>query len=631
MTRLLLPSSRAFTNSLFVGAFTSLFVVPWAVSCDPDDPDPSTSSPDSTAIATSTETSALLAPAGPAEMHTYIQQALQIDQIGAGPGDANLVTGDDVDGSASANLPTSSSTFIDWSDLGGDLADHQLLDLSDASGRDASAFPGSNECVAPANVLSKMDLTWVGVANNAQYAYFGVQRSANNGDAGYYWVFTKKAPQRIRGEAPCAADKDRLVYNVTGPRDGATGDVLITGHFKPGGAPLVDVYQATRDAAHVPATAVVDDTSTLWRHLDSAASAVAVNTTIAAPGAFGAAGVRSLVGDNLDTELFAEAAVPLSTFTGGASCGATYYGSVITRSSGSGGTSPDLKDLAGPALFNFGSIAATATTTTTCGYALRYALTSATGVDGETLPNPSCAWKVDGVDVPGTACTGSTDVAATENHATTVTVTDPVTQCQTTWSSANVKLYPPLAVDADLVAHCRSGFTYAASTRGGSPSGVDVAWTFSGPGTVTPASSSATSGSAVVDETGVAYAGHVVVTDRRTDGLVYTASDEDDATPLSPLSVQLIPSSEGMTCPAMATDAVAYAALPSGGDGDYAIAWRGASCSGTTCTIDPASDAYCVGPLSLTATVTDGSGLCAAATSETETYTKTTTVTATNN
>jgi hypothetical protein len=603
---------------------SSLFS-PWLLSCDPDE------KADATSTAVSTSAAALLAPAGTAEMRTYTKNALQIDQIGSGPGDANLYTGNDpADDSASANLPSSSSTFIDWSDLGDDLDNHRLLDLSDGNGRDPSAFPGSNECVGPANVLAKMDLTWVGVANNSQYAYFGVQRSANNGDAGYYWVFTKKPPLRIAGEAPCAADKDRLVYDVTGPAAGSAGDVLITGHFKPGGAPLLAVYQATRDASRVPATAVVDFTSSLWQRLDTAASAVAVNTTITAPGPFGAQGVRSLVGDNLDTELFAEAAVPLSTFTGGALCGATYYGTVITRSSGAGGTSPDLKDLAGPALFNFGSVTAAATTTPTCGLSLQYALTSATGIDGEPLVNPSCAWKVDGVAVAGTACSGSYAVATGGEHTTTVTVTDTASSCQATATPAAVTLYPPLVVDADLVANCRSGFSYAATTTGGSPQGVDVAWTFSGAGAVTPPSSTDASGNAVVAAVGGPYAGQVTVTDKRTDGLTCTATDSDAATPLARLSVQLVPSSEGMMCPAMATDAVAYAALPSGGDGHYAITWSGASCTGTTCTLDPSNDAFCVGPLSLSASVVDGSGICAAATSETETYAKTTTVTATN-
>ena len=616
MTRPLLRWSHAIT--------VSLIVTPWASSCDPEDADAATM----TAVATSA--SALSAAPAPAEMHTYIHEALQIDQLGSGPGDANLHTGNDpADGSASANLPSSSSTFVDWADLGSDLDNHRLLDLVDASGRDPSAFPGSNECVAAANVLSKMDLTWVGVANNAQYAYFGVQRSANNGDAGYYWVFTKKAPQRIRGEAPCAADKDRLVYDVTGPSGGAAGDVLITGHFKPGGAPLLDVYQATRDATHVPATAVVDFTSTLWRHLDSAASAVAVNTTITAPGPFGSAGVRSLVGDNLDTELFAEAAVPLSTFTGGASCGATYYGTVITRSSGAGGTSPDLKDLAGPALFNFGSVTLTATASPTCDLTLRYALTSATGVDGEPIASPSCAWKVDGADVAGTACDGSIDVAAAGKHTAVVTVTDPVSKCSASYAPLPVTLYAPLSVDAKLTANCRSGFGWSATTSGGSGT-VTSAWAFSGAGTVTPSSSTNMSGTAAVDLTGTAYTGRIVVTDGRSDGLVCTANDDDVATPLAPLSIHLVPSSESMTCPAMATDAVAYAALPTGGDGRYAITWSGASCTGTSCTVDPANDSWCVGPLELSATVTDGSGICAAATSETESYTKTTTVTATN-
>jgi hypothetical protein len=174
-------------------------------------------------------------------LNTRISEFVEIDQLNASPApeDANLVTGPDSDGSASRQFP-GAGTFIDWNELGvaARKANHLLIDANDSRGRDPTSFPRSNECVGPSQVLSKMDLTYISAANNSQYAYFGVQRSNNNGDAGYYWVFTKKTPHMTAGQAPCQADEKRLVY------DFSAGDVLLAGHFKPNGAPLLRVFKA---------------------------------------------------------------------------------------------------------------------------------------------------------------------------------------------------------------------------------------------------------------------------------------------------------------------------------------------------------------------------------------------------
>lgn len=170
------------------------------VACDAQDASPP---PEAPAGAVASHRAALSAADAPV-LNTFITNAIQIDQLDEiGPGDANLVVGaDPADGTASVDRPYGAlGPFIDWDDLGDDLANHRFFDLNDASGKDPTAFPRSNECVGPAQVLSKMDLTYVASANTTEYAYIGVQRSANNGDAGYYWIFTRKPPQLNAGEA----------------------------------------------------------------------------------------------------------------------------------------------------------------------------------------------------------------------------------------------------------------------------------------------------------------------------------------------------------------------------------------------------------------------------------------------
>ncbi|HYX92970.1 MAG TPA: hypothetical protein VE782_15495, partial [Myxococcaceae bacterium] len=88
------------------------------------------------------------------------------------------------------------------------------------------------------------------------------------------------------------------------------------------------------------------------------------------------------------------------------------------------------------------------------------------------------------------------------------------------------------------------------------------------------------------------------------------------------------------TCPGVLSDSVEYVAHPAGGSGEYALAWNGAGCAGTMCTIDPPDDAFCFSQsFSVTVTDTDpvAARLCPAAISETETYSKLTLIDATDN
>jgi hypothetical protein len=496
----------------------------------------------------------------PVTLDTFITSSLEIDQLdmttgSLNPADANLVLGNDVD-SASVQFPTGGpSTWVDWTQLGATttlLNNHRLPDT--APGKDPSAFPMNNECVGPANVLTKMDLTYIAAANNNRYAYFAVQRAGNNGDAGYYWIFTKLAPTLGTGEAPCAATQQRLTYDIS------VGDILLGGHFSNNGTPLLSVYTARVAATHVDAKSAIDFTNTaLWQLNAGGVAAVAVNQTLTQPGTFGSDGVSALTGGNLQAEIFAEAAVNLSLFTGGASsCGAKYYGSVITRSSGSGGTTPDLKDLAGPAIFNFAGVAANPTVTTGCDTSVHIDAHAARP-NGDPIANVSCSWTLDsGVTPVSTNCIDDITVPA-GSHTLHVTVTDNDTNCSTTSASAQFATATGVTAQATLTPQCGHHFGFSGSGNGSG--NLSYSWTFSGPGSVSPASSTSQSGTVDTGSAGT-YGAHLVV----TDGRGCSASDDQTTVVADDLSATL-------SLQADCNKSFTYSANVSGGSGSPTYAW----------------------------------------------------------
>jgi hypothetical protein len=182
-----------------------------------------------------------------------------------------------------------------------------------------------------------------------------------------------------------------------------------------------------------------------------------------------------------------------------------------------------------------------------------------------------------------------------------------------------------LSATATLTPSCENSFGYSAVGRDVDgnvlPSPV-CHWEFSNGG-------SSDSCSGVMPAEPGSYTGTVTL----SDPAIPACSASDTSAPVNvyaPLSVDLSLSGSGATCPSIASDDVTYTPSPSGGDGSYSYTWNGASCSGASCTIDPADATYCH-EQTLSVTVNDGSGLCAAATSEEETYTKVTTVTASDN
>ena len=463
----------------------------------------------------------------PVTLDTFIAQSLQIDQLdqttgSLNPSDANLFASpnasglpglDPADNTESRDFPTGGpSTWLDWNDLGTTpalLQNHRLPD--NYTGKDPTAFPMNNECVGPANVLTKMDLTYIASANNNRYAYLAVQRSGNNGDAGYYWIFTKLAPNLTTGEAPCSATQQRLTYDIS------VGDILLGGHFSNNGTPLLTAYTARINSNHVDAKSAIDFTNTtLWQLSSGTVAAVATNTTPTAPGSFGSAGVNSMSGANLGTELFAEAAVNLSLFTGGASsCGQTYYGSVITRSSGSGGTTPDLKDLAGPAIFNFAGIVANPTASVACSTSVHIDAHAARP-DGSAIPGVTCSWTLDSGSTPvSTNCVDDISVPADGlSHTLHVTATDPATTCSIAAATTSFTVGTAITAAATLTPECTGHkFDFSGSGSGGVGT-LSYSWAFSGPGTVNPASSTAQSGTATTSVKGT-YSATLTVTDTR--------------------------------------------------------------------------------------------------------------------
>jgi hypothetical protein len=548
-------------------------------------------------------------------LNTFIEEYIEIDQLNPpGYGDANLLVGPDVapgDGSASAQYP-GSGTFIDWDFFKDDLENHVVPDAY--PGKDPTAFPRKDECVGNAQVLSKMDLTYIAAANNKELAYFGVQRSDNNGDAAYYWIFTQVAPPFEEDLDACNAGERRLMFQIT------KGDVMIAGHFKPSAEePLITVYKAGADLPDpITPMAALDFNSGIWGEESGAVVAAAVNTTDANPAGLGADGVKAVTGQGaIEKEIFAEAAVLTEVFTGGSICGASFFGTVITRSSGSGGTTPDLKDATEPTKFIFGDVTANAVLTPSCDPEVGYSATL-TGFDNQPVTNATCKWTFNDTVIDG-PCSG---------------VTDPGTGCSDTVTPAAVTVYPPLAVTAALGGDCNNKLTYAAPTvTGGSKTNPDdytYSWDFGG----TPPDSSSRSG----EYTGVApgsYTGWVTVTDVR-DGLTCEAKDDDSANVYSPVAVDITPSAMGASCtsePPISGDAITYNAVASGGNGGpYSYAWTidqaGYSCGDSAaCLIGPPNDAFCA-TVKLYVTVSDG--VCPAQNSEEETYTKTTTIGSSN-
>lgn len=642
------------------------------------------------------------------ELATYDARLLEIDACpnaflgdvlgcsGANwAGDANLFVGPDHDlllkiGKTALNPPQPSQSYaypgaatIDWEDLlvdAADKANHARYDFQTGNQTDPTSFPQANSCVGSSQVLSKMDLTAITVSNNATYAYFGVQRSGNDGDAGYMWLFTKDVPLNPTDGSGCGPTE--LRYRLT------DGDVMFRGHFVPDVTEkLLFVYTipaGTITASTVvfvdntnfpavcpgggapcyvemPAKSAVNWTNGLWLEKSDGVAAAAVNSSPAGAGSLGTGGMVAKLAQN-DTETvgngqtaqqwrctdpqgcmqantFAEVAVPVSVFTGTSVCGATFYGSVITRPSGNNPT-PDMKDLGGPYQFNFGSAAVTAAATPSCNQEFGYRITSFSGLGLQSpsqctwsyKPAGSSTWTVFDSTCDSYAAAKTFDASGANlsgSYDLKVVAGDGLCSAEAT---TTVNVYPPVVASGDMYGSCSLSFTYGGSATGGSGS-YTVGWTFSGPGTTTPTSSS-TLANPAGDPVDVSlpgtYTGTLTVTDNRTDVSGCSATDPASAAVYAPVTVSLAATPASLTCSAnsntdIATNAV-FTATKSGGSASYAFVWGGA-CAGTaandpTCDVD---DATTCADKSLDVQVNDT--VCGLSNKPTGTYDKVTTVT----
>lgn len=614
-------------------------------------------------------------------------------------GDANLFIGPDRDqllkiGKNAVDPPYSSqsyaypgpgtATFIDWDTLLTDAEDksnHARYDFS--AGPDPSAFPQANSCTGSANVLSKMDVTAVTVSNNATYAYFAVQRSSNEGDAGYMWLFTKEVPLN---PAAGGCGPTELRYRLT------DGDVMFRGHFvsdvttkllfiytiPPGTittGKTVNVDNTNFTAVcpgggapcyiEMPAKSAINWENGLWLEKSDGVAAAAVNSDPAGAGHLGVEGVVAAMAQN-DTEtigtgqnaqqwkctdpagcmesyLIAEVAVPTAIFTGGgAVCGATFYGSVITRPSGNQ-PSPDMKDLAGPYQFNFGSAEVTAAASPSCDQEFGYGISSFTGL-GISTPT-TCTWSYKPAGAPDSSyvvfdsdCDSFTAeeffdaTGANLNGSYTLKVVAGDGFCSAE-DTTTVNVYPVVTVAASMTGSCSLNFTYG-GTGGGGSGDLTYGWAFSGPGTTTPTSSSTLDnpvGDPVEVSLAGSYSGILTVTDNRTDitGCNDTAPASADV--YAPVLVSLAATPASLSCDPTNPDAdistaALYTATKTGGSGSFTYVWGGA-CSGTatndnTCDVN---DATTCQDETLSVYVNDS--ICGNTSTSTGTYAKTTTVT----
>lgn len=453
---------------------------------------------------------------------------------------------------------------------------------------------------------SKFDMVQAYLANNQTQLFFGMERAGTNGTTAFDFEFNQKAP--ATPDAGCV-DSPLIPCRTL-------GDVLFTFEMQGAGntgsaTPFVFVWNGSAFATQADAgvySSINNSATTAggpWGHVNSHGDWVL---------------------GNLDRFQFAEALAPLSLLPGVNACGGSAWVQVRTRSAAS--ETSDLKDTSRIFEFLFNSIVATATLTPSCAQGFFFSASAVTA-ENVAVADAGCAWTFsDGTS--SSACSGFRD-AGVGTYTGTVSVSAPALNgCSADDTSGSVAVYAPLAASADLTATCAMAFTYDGGVTGGSGDSKTLAWAFTPAAGVSPTSSSTASGAVAVTTAGATYTGTLTVTDPRN-GLNCTASASDTAVPYGPLSIDLALVPSTLTCPGLSTDAVTWNAALDGGVPPYTVTWYGASCSGSSCTVDPADATYCASA-SLYAVVSDSSSsLCPAATSETETYSKVTTVTASNN
>ncbi|HEY1087386.1 MAG TPA: hypothetical protein VGE37_06820, partial [Archangium sp.] len=434
---------------------------------------------------------------------------------------------------------------------------------------------------------SKYDMVQAYLANNQTQLFFGMERRGNNGTTAFDFEFNQAAPKSLPGcsqldNVPCRS----------------VGDVLFTFEMQGSGSsgsavPSVFTWTGSEYGAGPTDAGIlssINNSATTkggpWGHVDSHGAWV--------------------LGD-LDRFTFAEAVAPLSLLPGVNACGGSAYVQVRTRSSST--ATSDLKDTSKIFEFTFAGLRGSAVLLPSCDPGFSFDA-GVVNLDGTSITNATCVWTFSDGQTRN-ACAGFLD-AGVGTYAASVVVTDPNNvDCAVDIDAGTIASRAPLAVSPSMAATCSLSFTYDAGVSGGAnPGSVPVAWTFTG-GTTTPSSSTSRSGSVTVGAGNVLYTGSITATETR-DGLTCTATASATARPFGPLAIDLALQPSVPQCQAdggMTDDAVTYTASPSGGNGSYSVIWNGPTCSGSTCTIDPAPTTYCAAT-SLSATVSDTSNLC---------------------
>jgi hypothetical protein len=410
--------------------------------------------------------------------------AIEIDDLDDNPNttpDANMTTGGVTDDMCSATVITgeedshcpyidTASGYIDWNDLApADPGEHVF---QDGSGSEDDSFAGTStrSCLQPAHAApQKEDILRVYMADNGEYLYIGLVDLAPTGDSRHVILFHKNPVQL--GEK-CAGDGQQMRLQLT------ADDKLIRATFKPSAdEPTSQVYSIvadTLDPMYMDEAANYSNTA-LWEPTAEVAS-FAVNLADLTDDLGG--------GVSVPAETFGEAAVALSDLNV-SPCG-TYYVSIITRSSGSGGG--ESKDYVG-GIYQFPPIYVTGSLTPSCEEQFGYTA-QAYYDDQFTLPIPtgvSYDWTCDGgVDPQGQSGTQPAD-PGTYNCTVTATLTDAPT-CTATSAPLSVEVFGPISVylepstldlecpDIDAVG---TGVTYTAYPSGGDGN-YSYIWTVGG-------------------------------------------------------------------------------------------------------------------------------------------------------
>jgi len=132
--------------------------------------------------------------------------------------------------------------------------------------------------------------------------------------------------------------------------------------------------------------------------------------------------------------------------------------------------------------------------------------------NGKAITGVTCSWTLDNDATPvSTSCLDDISVPA-GTHTLHVTATDPATGCNVTSASASFTAASPVTAAATLTPQCGHQFGYSGSGTGSGA--LTFSWTFSGPGTSNPATSTQQSGNVTTSSAGT-YSAHLTVTDAR--------------------------------------------------------------------------------------------------------------------